>query len=201
MILDKEKFKNYQCSQYKSQYDSEEERNGIKTMSLGDLKKSVEHMIRTAEMNNKSIDTIPVFINSNNEMYCIEGTSTSFGELGIICGISTEFDGKYNQRVHYVAPDRRPEEGEYWRSRGVSDGYDVSGFVVSKLAGERLLRMVKLVLETDNPESWLDYREYEPNWIQFKFKPSEFDLNKLDMLAGNNNDIITLDILKECKIK
>ena len=49
-------------------------------------------------------------------------------------------------------------------------GYDLSGFVVSKLAGERLTRLVKYVLDTDEPLSHLDYREFEPNWIQFKRK-------------------------------
>ncbi len=201
MILDKEKFKNYQCSQYKSKYDSEEERNGIVTLSLGQLKEQIDHMIKNAELNHKNIYDIPMFINSNNEMYCIEGTSTSWGTLGIIGGITTEFEGQYNQRVHYVAPDSRPEDGEYWNSRGVSEGYDVSGFVVSKQAGERLLRMVRLVLEKDETDSWLDYREREPNWIQFKFKPTEFDLNKLDDLARENNNILTIDILKQCVIK
>ena len=43
-------------------------------------------------------------------------------------------------------------------------------FVVSKLAGERLTRLVKYVLNTDEPLSHLDYREFEPNWIQFKRK-------------------------------
>ena len=71
-------------------------------------------------------------------------------------------------------------------------------FVKSKPAGERLLRMVKCVLENDEPKSWLDYREHEPDWIQFKFQKEEFDLEKLDDLARKNNDIITIDILKQC---
>lgn len=66
--------------------------------------------------------------------------------------------------MFYAAPDSKPEVGEYWR------GYDLSGFVVSKLAGERLTRLVKYVLNTDEPLSHLDYREFEPNWIQFKRK-------------------------------
>lgn len=198
MILDKKNFENYQCSQYKSKFDSEEERNGIVTLSLGQLKDKIDDIIRTAELNRKNIYDIPMFINSNDEMYCIEGTKTSWGTLGIIGGITTEFEGQYNQRIHYVAPDERPEDGEYWTSRGI--GYDLSGFVKSKQAGERLLRMVRLVLEKDETDSWLDYREKEPNWIQFKFKPSEFDINKLNELAKNNNDIITLDILKQCKL-
>lgn len=198
MILDKEKFKNYQCSQYKSEYDSEEERNGIVTLSLGQLKEHIDHMIKNAELNHRNIYDIPMFINSNDEMYCIEGTSTSCGTTGIIGGITTEFEGQYNQRVHYVAPDERPERGEYWVSRGV--GYDLSGFVKSKQAGERLLCMVKFVLENDEPKSWLDYREREPNWIQFKFQKEEFDLDELDRLARANGDIITPEILKQCMV-
>lgn len=197
MILDKEKFKNYQCSQYKNEFDSEEEKNGIRTMSLGELEEAVCYMKRNAALNNKDIFDVPVFIESDNEIYCVEGSSISFGKIGITCSLRTEFEGKYNQRIHYVAPDERPDEGEYWESRGISDGLDVSGFVKSKKAGERLLRMVRLVLEKDETDSWLDYREYEPNWIQFKFKPSEFDLEKLDKLVDENNGIVTLDILKE----
>lgn len=99
----------------------------------------------------------------------------------------------------YIFPDPRPEGGgEYWKSRGI--GYDLSGFVKSKPAGERLLEMVKEVLGIDNPESWLDYRKFEPEWIQFKFQKEEFDLEKLDKLARENSDILTKEILQECKI-
>lgn len=97
----------------------------------------------------------------------------------------------------WVQPDPRPEEGEYWNSRGI--GYDLSGFVKSKAAGERLLEMVKKVLGKDDPDSWLDYREYEPEWIQFKFKKEEFDLEKLDKLSKENNRILTEAILIACK--
>lgn len=97
----------------------------------------------------------------------------------------------------WVQPDPRPEYGEYWRSRGI--GYDLSGFVKSKLAGERLLLMVKEVLLKSNPDSWLDYREHEPEWIQFKFQGHEFDLEKLETLAKANGDILTKEILSECK--
>lgn len=97
----------------------------------------------------------------------------------------------------WVQPDIRPEEGEYWKSRGI--GYDLSGFVKSKAAGERLREMVKKVLEKDEPKSWLDYREFEPEWIQFKFQKEEFDLEKLDKLSKENNGILTESILIECK--
>lgn len=100
--------------------------------------------------------------------------------------------------MFYVAPDSKPEVGEYWRSRGV--GYDLSGFVVSKLAGERLTRLVKYVLNTDEPLSHLDYREFEPNWIQFKFQKEEFNLELLDKLARANNNIVNEAILRQCMI-
>lgn len=99
---------------------------------------------------------------------------------------------------HYENPDIRPEYGEYWKSRGI--GYDLSGFVKSKLAGERILEMVKEVLGVDNPKSWLDYRENEPDWIQFKFQSEEFDLKKLDNLSRENDGIITKEMLIECQI-
>ena len=193
MFLDKDKFKNYHCSQYKS---DDEKNEGIKTISLSELKERIDHLIESAELNNKNINEVPVFIKSNENFYCIESTGYSMGSLGMVCNIWIEVDGKYSQQIKYVAPDKRPKDGEYWKSRGV--GYDLSGFVKSKLAGERLLRMVKLVLETDEPKSWLDYREHEPSWIQFKFQKEEFDLDKLNTLAKENNNIITIDILKQC---
>ena len=60
--------------------------------------------------------------------------------------------------------------------------------------------MVKEVLGKDKPESWLDWREYETEWIQFKFQGSEFDLERLDKLATGNSNILTKEILIECKI-
>lgn len=99
---------------------------------------------------------------------------------------------------HYENPDIRPEYGDYWSPRGI--GYDLSGFVKSKKAGERILDMVKDVLKTDNPKSWLDYRESEPDWIQFKFQKEEFDLEKLRQSAIDNDNVLTKEILIECKI-
>ena len=100
---------------------------------------------------------------------------------------------------HYEEPDIRPESGgEYWNSRGI--GYDLSGFVKSKQAGERILLLVKEVLGKDEPASWLDYRKNEPSWIQFKFQKTEFDLKKLDDMTRSNGNIITKDILVSCKI-
>lgn len=98
----------------------------------------------------------------------------------------------------YEWPDPRPENGgEYWNSRGI--GYDLSGFVKSKQAGERLLAMVKRILGKETPASWLDYRPHEPKWIQFKFQESEFDLKKLHDSAKKNNGVLTLEILRQCR--
>lgn len=99
---------------------------------------------------------------------------------------------------HWKPKDIRPEEGEYWSSRGV--GYDLSGFVKTKAAGERILAMVREVLGTDDCESWLDYRPSEPTWIQFKFQSSEFDLEKLNKLSREANNVITKEIIKQCKL-
>lgn len=95
---------------------------------------------------------------------------------------------------HWEPKDVRPEEGEYWSSRGV--GYDLSGFVKTKAAGERILAMVHEVLGTDKCETYLDYRPSEPTWIQFQ--SSEFDLEKLDKLSREADRVITKEILKQC---
>lgn len=94
--------------------------------------------------------------------------------------------------------DERPEDGgEYWVSRGV--GYDLAGFVKTKKAGERILDMVREVLDKPVPASWLDYRPSEPTWIQFKFQESEFDLDKLHSMTKDKG-IVTKEILMECRI-
>lgn len=79
---------------------------------------------------------------------------------------------------HWMPKDERPEEGEYWSSRGV--GYDLSGFVRTKKAGERILDMVHEVLGTKKCKTYLDYRPNEPTWIQFKFDKDEFNLDAID---------------------
>lgn len=76
--------------------------------------------------------------------------------------------------------------------RGV--GYDLSGFVKTKAAGERIL--VHEVLGTDKCETYLDYSE--PTWIQFKFQSSEFDSEKLDKLSREADRVVTKEILKQC---
>ena len=99
----------------------------------------------------------------------------------------------------WIPKDDKPEYGEYWKSRGI--GYDLSGFVKTKVAGERLLEIVKEVTGKEEPESWLDYREFEPEWIQFKFQKSEFNLELLDKMAVENGNILTKEILEKCFIR
>lgn len=60
--------------------------------------------------------------------------------------------------------------------------------------------IVKEVLENDNPASWLDWREFEPEWIQFKFQKEEFDLEKLEKMVIDNDRILNKEILIACKI-
>lgn len=163
----------------------------LQTLSLGELKEKVDWLIQNQKLNNKDIYKVPVFINYNRELYVIDEVSSSAS----YCSLGTDPCNKFT----FVAPDSRPETGEYWKSRGASD-FDCSGFVVSKLAGERLLRLVKYVLETDEPKSWLDFREREPNWIQFKFSAEEFDVTLLDELSREFEGIITEEILRKCKL-
>ena len=93
----------------------------------------------------------------------------------------------------YVNPELKPQNGEYWAPRGV--GYDLSGFVKSKEAGQRIVDMIYQIIEI-KPKSWLDYREYEPNWIQVKINSEDgFDLNLLNELCEEDK-IINEDKLK-----
>ena len=94
----------------------------------------------------------------------------------------------------YKAPDVRPDgDGEYWKPRGI--GYDLAGFVKSKEAGERIVAMFEKALGK-KPETWLDFRESEPNWIQVKFQGSEADLNLLYDLTKDTG-IITEEIINK----
>lgn len=43
-------------------------------------------------------------------------------------------------------------------------------------------------------------QEHPRNGIPFKFQGSEFDLERLDKLATENSNILTKEILTECKI-
>lgn len=94
----------------------------------------------------------------------------------------------------YIRPDEPPiDGGEWWNPRGV--GYDLSGFVKCKQAGERIIAMIKNIIEKE-PKSWLDYRKSEPNWIQVKIQSDDgFNLEKLCELC--NDGIITSERLKD----
>jgi len=114
----------------------------------------------------------------------------------------------------YVKPDIRPDDGigEFWTPRGVGhDGHspNISGFVKSKQAGERILEMFQNARNKNNQfkdestelteNTWLDYRKREPDWIQFKVSSDDADVNRLYELTKDTS-IITQDIIDEvCK--
>ena len=186
----------------KENYFTRHEDNVIETMSFEELQNAVDYFARTLKMNNICPCEVPVYFTHDGKKYEFSKHTAIGLAMGRGCEVLVDFDD-YSE-IKYVAPDSRPEEGEYWNSRGTGVGYDgtpdCSGFVVSKLAGERLRRMVRLVLEKDETESYLDFREREPNWIQFKFNGKEFDVEKLDEMARANNNILTIEILKQCKV-
>lgn len=100
----------------------------------------------------------------------------------------------------FVRPDIRPKgiDGEFWAPRCI--GYDLSGFVKSKQAGERVVQMVREVIGRE-PKSWLDYREREPLWIQVKIQGEDgFDLKALHT-ACYEDGVITKDRLFSCMLK
>ena len=154
----------------------------------------MDDWVRTCHKNNANLSDVPVLIENDRRQYRPFSGRISFGSRGVTVAIEY-FNSDI---VRYEPKDKRPEGGgEYWKSRGTSSD-DVSGFVESKPAGERLLRMVKYVLETDEPKTWLDYREFEPNWIQFKFSAEEFDVEKLDQMARDNGNVLTEAIVRRC---
>lgn len=199
MYLEGNKWKNWhtKCSDVAIKENKDEEDTKLSTISVSKLLEYAQTALRNCKINNLDPDKVPVFLTLDHDenLYSqIELTIYYSNQLGnyVALGSSDYY------KMFYVAPDSKPEVGEYWRSRGV--GYDLSGFVVSKLAGERLTRLVKYVLNTDGPLSHLDYREYEPNWIQFKFQKEEFNLELLDKLARENDNIVNETILRQCMI-
>lgn len=199
MYLEGDKWKNWhtRCSDAAIKENKNEEDTKLSTISVSKLLEYVHTALRNCEINNLDTDKVPVFLTleRDNNLYSNIG-------LGICCssqlGTYVTLESSDYYKMFYVAPDSKPEVGEYWRSRGV--GYDLSGFVVSKLAGERLTRLVKYVLNTDEPLSHLDYREFEPNWIQFKFQKEEFNLELLDKLARENDGTVNENILRQYMI-
>lgn len=199
MYLEGDKWKNWhtRCSDAAIKENKSEEDTKLSTISVSKLLEYAHTALHHCEINNLDPYKVPVFLTleRDNNLYSNIG-------LGICCssqlGTYVTLESSDYYKMFYVAPDSKPEVGEYWRSRGV--GYDLSGFVVSKLAGERLTRLVKYVLNTDEPLSHLDYREFEPNWIQFKFQKEEFNLELLDKLARANDNIVNEAILRQCII-
>ena len=165
-----------------------------KIITLNHLKNWVDNWMRTCHKNNLDPSDVPFLIENDRRQYRPFSGSISFGSRGVTVAIEY-FNSDI---VRYEPKDKRPEGGgEYWKSRGASN-FDVSGFVASRAAGMRLLRMVKYILETDEPKTWLDYREFEPNWIQFKFSAEEFDVEKLDQMARDNDNVLTETIVRMC---
>ena len=165
-----------------------------KIITLSHLIEWVEYWKAICHKNNVNPSDVPFLIKNERRQYRPFSGSIYFGSRGVTAAIEY-FNSDI---VRYEPKDKRPEGGgEYWKSRGVSSD-DVSGFVESKPAGERLLRMVKYVLETDEPQTWLDYREFEPNWIQFKFSAEEFDVEKLDQMARDNGNVLAEAIVRRC---
>ncbi len=86
------------------------------------------------------------------------------------------------KRAHYyIRPDKKPDIGEYFKPRGV--GYDLAGFVESRISGERIINMFRKILGHDI-KTWLDYRDFEPDWIQIKVQKEDgIDLEELCKLT------------------
>lgn len=92
----------------------------------------------------------------------------------------------------FIREDVRPKtgDGEFCRPRGV--GYDLSCFVRSKEAGERVVRMfnnIRTKEEENNFSCYLDYRPTEPLWIQIKIGYDEIGEKNASALA----QLIALD--------
>lgn len=164
-----------------------------KIITLSHLIKWVEDWEIACHKNNVNPSDVPFLIEHDRLEYRPFSGRISFGSRGVTVAIEY-FDSDI---VRYDPKDERPPVGEYWKSRGAST-FDVSGFITSKAAGLRLLRMVRYILDTDEPKTWLDYREFEPNWIQFKFSAEEFDVEKLDASSRANGGVITEQIIRDC---
>lgn len=167
-----------------------------KTISLAALFDAVENAYSNVIRNKKDPKNVPVVVKFDNLTYAIPfyGFAFGVGNKGFSAFVET---GNYH-KIMPIVPDVRPDgEGEYWQSRG--PGYpDISGFVRSKQAGERINQMVDDVLGGPLHLTHLDYRETEPTWIQYKFHKDEFDMEMLDKLTKENNGIITKEIIKKC---
>lgn len=173
-------------------------RNEIYTVAS--LEHDLEWIKKNLELNNQKPEDVEVTIKQGWHEYPIYGFSLGWGKT-----VKCQIEYFESDEIKVVAPDSRPEGGgEFWYSRGCGtgcDGFpDCSGFVVSKKAGERISRMVKYILEDDEPSSYLDYREYEPTHIQYKFSGTEFDVEKLSKESKENNGVITEEMLRNCMV-
>lgn len=166
-----------------------------KVLTLANLQQWVRNWVHNCELNHKDPSEVEFIIKDSTERHDYRPFNgfLAFGSGGTKVGI--EFFR--SDIITFEPKDERPAVGEYWKSRGAST-FDVSGFVTSKAAGLRLMRMVRYILDTDEPKTWLDYREHEPNWIQFKFSAEEFDVEKLDEVSRANGGVITEQILRDC---
>ena len=166
-----------------------------KKLTLASLQQWVRDWVQNCALNHVDPSEVELIIkdSSNNNEYRPFSGFLAFGSGKVTVGI--EFFR--SDVIKFDPKDERPAVGEYWKSRGPSS-FDVSGFISSRAAGLRLLRMVRYILDTDEPKTWLDYREYEPNWIQFKFSAEEFDVQKLDEVSCANGGVITEQILRDC---
>ena len=101
----------------------------------------------------------------------------------------------------FVRPDVRPEDGigDYCTPRGI--GYDLACFVKSKEAGQRITDMINRVNEEFEQKGFscrLDYRDFEPLWIQVKIKyPDKVRAFILESMIEENDNVITEDIVRE----
>lgn len=129
----------------------------------------------------------------------LEKSTIGYGENSIYPELQPHPKPSSNRKWKWIKPDKRPiDGGEFFNSRGV--GYpDLAGFIESKQAGERLLEMVKLVLNKKEIKTFLDYRESQPHRIQFKLHQDEFDLEKIEKLIIDNNGVLLINFLFECK--
>jgi len=172
--------------------------NEQKKLTLATLQQWVENWTHNCELNHKDPSDVEIIIrdSSENHEYRPFSGVLSWGSEGT----TVEIEFFRSDIIKFEPKDERPAVGEYWKSRGASS-FDVSGFITSKAAGLRLLRMVRYILDTDEPMSWLDYREYEPNHVQFKFSAEEFDVSRLDDASRAGGGIITEQILRACMKK
>lgn len=193
MFIPKDKLENYHTRCADDGHDGGE----IQFTSIGEVLEKLNWMVKCCEMNHKDPYKVPFIIEYDNQWHMPNNFSFGHGNLGSFGSVSTSDYYK----MFYVAPDTEdPVSTEVeWISRGI--GYDLSGFVRSKPSGIRLLHMVQEVLGLEKPKSWLDYREREPNWIQFKFQKEEFDLEKLETLAKANGNKLNKIILNQCRVK